>query len=425
MKTPLAAGLSRPIVVQMIIVYRYSFTKDRNRMGRVASEDNLVKEWAIVGAGPAGCHLAISLLAARQTDLNGLVLLDSREPLSLWKQRTANCGMTFLRSSSVHHIGVSTAALSRFGKRTLQQSEKWTGKVGSPSLELFNSHCSHLCQRYSLRSLWSKARVTRLSRMGQTYRLFTDDGTLDARRVVLALGPLWSRRLPGWLEVARDRTDFLLDPDFRPHQIPGGQRLAVLGGGMTSVQTALTLCRKNPVTLLTRSPIKVREFDIGPGWMGPVNRSFLAQTPESRRQLITRNRIPGTVNQRIHAGLRSALAKGHLSHRILESPQSSLSSRTVAIHDQGESLLFDRVLVGTGFQTGLHPLHQTIADELKAPLSRCGTPLLSPQLEWLPGMFVVGCHAELTLGPAAGNLVGTRLAAEKILQLSATPGVSS
>lgn len=377
-----------------------------------------LKEWAIIGAGPAGCHFAISLLAGGHTSPSELTLLDSREPLSLWKQRTANCGMTFLRSSAVHHIGVSTAALARFEKRTFRSGREWRGKARSPSLRLFNSHCGHLCQKYSLHRIWTRAQVTRLSRVGDTYRIFIGGEFIEARRVVLALGPVWNRRLPPWLEVARDQTDFLLDPDFRYDEITGGQRLAVLGGGMTSVQAALHLCRKNSVTLLTRAPIRVCEFDVVRGWMGPMGRSFLAQTPESRRRIIAEKRKPGTVNRYVYATLRDGLARGYLSHRILDSPQCSVSGGAIAVQDQGHSHEFDRIYIGTGFETGLHPLQETIAREHKAPLSSCGTPLLSARLEWLPGLFVVGCHAELGIGPAAGNLLGARLAAEKVLELA-------
>jgi cation diffusion facilitator CzcD-associated flavoprotein CzcO len=203
-----------------------------------------MRDWVIVGAGPVGCHLAISLLQSGQTGRDQIALLDDKEPLSLWKRRADSCGMSYLRSSCVHHIGISTAALSQFRKRLFPGLSERRGKVGSPSLRLFNSHCDHLCREFSLRELWRKDRVERISLASNgTYRVHSGHAVVEARRVVLALGPAWRPRIPSWLESARERISFLLDPGFQREQIPVGSRIAVLGGGMTAVQAALELSR--------------------------------------------------------------------------------------------------------------------------------------------------------------------------------------
>lgn len=375
-----------------------------------------MKEWAIVGAGPAGCHLAIRLIAGGQVKKNDIVLLDPVEPFALWKKRTANCGMTHLRSGSVHHVGVSTASLLRFGKKFSRGAADWRGKVNSPSLQLFNSHCAHLCKEYQLGQCWNRAKVSRVVRADDRYRLDFKGGSVEAERVVLALGPVWNRQLPPWLEPARSRVSYLLDPALGRPKKETSARVVVIGGGMTSVQAALSLCKKSTVTLLTRSPIRISEFDVVPGWMGPVGRSFRSKDPGDRRRLIFLKRRPGSVNQCIYNELQTRLGRGEIAHRQLHSPRCSVTEHCVRIQDQDWTVEADQVLLGTGFETRLHLLQQAIVQELRAPISACGFPLLKENLEWLPGLFVVGCHAELELGPAAGNLIGARLAAERILR---------
>jgi hypothetical protein len=172
------------------------------------------------------------------------------------------------------------------------------------------------------------------------------------------------------------------------------------------------------VTLFTRGKVRVSEFDVVPGWMGPVGKVFSSQSASGRRKLIEEKRQGGTVNPAVFAELSAQLAKGELKHELISSPRCLLSRGTVSIHDCSGNFTFDHVLLGTGFEKGLHPLQLQVSRDLKAPRSDCGVPLLDSGLQWLPGLFVAGCHAELALGPTAGNLLGARLAAKRILKVA-------
>ena len=44
----------------------------------------------------------------------------------------------------------------------------------------------------------------------------------------------------------------------------------------------------------------------------------------------------------------------------------------------------------------------------------CGFPIIDSGLQWGPGLFVTGWLAELELGPLARNIVGARMAADRI-----------
>ncbi|MDN8760028.1 pyridine nucleotide-disulfide oxidoreductase, partial [Staphylococcus aureus] len=71
-----------------------------------------------------------------------------------------------------------------------------------------------------------------------------------------------------------------------------------------------------------------------------------------------------------------------------------------------------------GFKSTLlqQPMIQSLITNEHAPLTRCGFPSISPELEWLPQLFVSGGLADLELGPFARNIMGGREAAQRIKQ---------
>ena len=57
---------------------------------------------------------------------------------------------------------------------------------------------------------------------------------------------------------------------------------------------------------------------------------------------------------------------------------------------------------------------QSLIKNEDAPLTRCGLPSISSELEWLPQLFVSGGLADLELGPFARNIMGGREAAKEL-----------
>ena len=51
---------------------------------------------------------------------------------------------------------------------------------------------------------------------------------------------------------------------------------------------------------------------------------------------------------------------------------------------------------------------------MNAPLTKCGFPNISYELEWLPNLFVAGGLADLELGPFGRNIMGGRRTSERI-----------
>ena len=157
--------------------------------------------WCVVGAGPVGCQAALCLRRQVGVKSESLSLLDPCRPLEVWSRRTESCGMRYLRSPSVHHLGPGSSDLVRFQKQRYRTGKPWRGKSNSPKLDLFNAHSGHLVEESGLQKAWIPAKVERLVRNGSGFSLETNQGDFLAGRVVLALGPCWLMRIL-WVQDA-------------------------------------------------------------------------------------------------------------------------------------------------------------------------------------------------------------------------------
>jgi hypothetical protein len=371
--------------------------------------------WAIVGAGPHGCHLAVRLLDAKKARPEQIVLLDPHPPLYLWNRRTENVAMPYLRSSMTHHLGPGSADLERFARRLGSASVAWSGRYRCPSWPIFQAHCRHIVDLYELRKLWQSRAVSGLTADGHRYRLQTFQGELTADRVVLALGQPMELSWPSW--IPRSENIFhLLDPEFRLSQIPGAGDLCVLGRGMSAAQAALHFCQERKVDLLVRGNLKLSDFDFPAGRSAFEYSSLAKHAVEKRSRSVREARAFGTVNARVKADLLSAQRHGRLSLRVAQegdwSPTEDLAFRWGDIWYRPAAML-----LGTGFQQpSSRALTETIRQALGLPVSPCGLPLTNGALEWAPRLYLTGGLAELAVGPTARNILGARHAATAILK---------
>ena len=79
---------------------------------------------------------------------------------------------------------------------------------------------------------------------------------------------------------------------------------------------------------------------------------------------------------------------------------------------------FDYLCLATGFAQappGAELLHQLV-DKVSVSTAPCGYPIADKYLQIAENIFVSGALAELELGPASRNIVGARLAAERIVR---------
>jgi len=384
-------------------------------------------EWLIVGSGVHGTHLSHQIMNHGGVHRDRIRVLDPHPvPLARWDTLMARVGVAYLRSPVVHHLDAEPWSLKRFARRWRSPTglQPWITRYKRPSVELFRAHVDALSAASHLDALRLEGRAIGIRRMTGGLRVETTGGPLEARRVVLALGssesPLW----PEWARRLGDRggeVGHVFDADFAP--LPSGARVAVLGGGSTAAQTALAFARTNPgaVTLLSRHAPRLSPFDTDHGWMGPrqMGGFWRERSLSTRRILIRQARRQGSCPPEVASSVRAAFRSGTLDHRLATVTDADLTPEGAIQLDFGADappILVDRLVLATGFdpaRPGGDWLGRAIQD-LGLPCAPCGFPIVDRRLQWQDGLFVSGALAELEVGPVARNILGARVAAERL-----------
>ena len=274
-------------------------------------------DWAIVGGGIHGVHLAARLLGEVGVPRHALRIVDpGNKLLSRWRTRTDLTGMRHLRSPSVHHLDLHPESLRSFARRRKRRPKGLFARpYDRPALGFFNRHCDEVVDRFGLKCLHLRDRVVGFSVDCDAVSLALGGGeTLLARNVVLAMGDGDAPRLPEWFSEHDPRVQHVFAPGFDgwPTEISS---LAVIGGGISAGQIALRLVAEgHEVHLVARHPLRKSQFDSDPGWLGPKFMSHFAREPclETRRSMIAGARCSGSVPPDVLRALERAIDRGRL-----------------------------------------------------------------------------------------------------------------
>ncbi len=218
----------------------------------------------------------------------------------------------------------------------------------------------------------------------------------------------------------------VFDPDFDPGRFEQAAAPVVVGGGVTAAQVACHAAERSGrrVVLLTRGPLRVRQFDSAPCFIGPrCLAAFLAEpTPAARRRYIEEARYPGTmprdVEQTLLAEERVAILEREVTG-IEPADTGAAAGSRLRLHLRGEvsPVESDLVVLATGFERRL-PLSRIISDlahRHDLPTGPSGSPVPDRYLRWHPRLLVTGALGELEIGPAAPNIIGAHLAARRLV----------
>ncbi len=386
-------------------------------------------DWLIVGGGVHGTYFSHVLTGPCGFGRDRVRVLDPHDdPLRDWFQRARGSCMDFLRSPGVHHIDVEPFSLLHFSRGPAAPASSETyGVYNLPSACLFEAHAHATMERRRSRELRLRGSARALARVPGGWRVETDAGAIETRRVLLALGPARPLNWPSWASSARaggGRVEHVLARSEYPKAL-GVSRVAVIGSGCTAAHVVLSLARERVerLTWITTEGLRHAEYDSDPGWLGPKYLSGFEQVraPEERRRSIQRARQPGSIPERLLRPLRMAIARqrvelvtGRVREAAIES-EGRLALTTLTGTRLGS---FDLALLATGFaheRPGGLWLREAEAD-LGLATAPCGYPLLAPSLEWRHGLLVAGELAELELGPTARNIGGARIAAERLVR---------
>lgn len=365
-------------------------------------------DWLIVGGGLHGSHLALVLrqrLGVAASDLRAVD--DAPAPFAVWRQRVAACGMAYLRSPQTHHLGLRSDALRTLAARC-GVDQPFTPPYKRPATALFDAHCAEVAEAAA--PVREYDHVEHIEACAGGYRVHGRHDVWRARRVVLATGPAAPQR-PDW---AQD-VPHVFDPGFSRQALPRGGSVAVVGGGLTAAQLALSLvdAGRQAHVIGPHAP-RHADFDSTPCYAGPrCLAPFLRADWHGRRRLIAQARNPGTLPGDVAAGIAQARGEGCVVWH--EGRAVSADDNGVGLAD-GRRIAADAVVLATGFadQRPGGALVDRLIEDFELPLAPCGYPAPDADLQWRPGLFVTGGLAELELGPMAGNIRGARLAGERL-----------
>ncbi|MEM9408615.1 MAG: FAD/NAD(P)-binding protein [Acidobacteriota bacterium] len=380
-------------------------------------------DWLVVGGGLHGVHLAARLIVETGVAPSRLRIVDPADRLlDTWLTRTERTGMQYLRSPSVHHIGVGPWDLERFaGKRKTRKPGMFAAPYSRPSLELFNSHSQSVVDDLGLARLHVRAQVEECWPRTEGVRVILCNGrVLDAERAILALGTselAW----PDWASRRSSHVVHIFDPGFALKE--PNSHIAVVGGGITAVQTALTMeAEGKRVDLVSRHAPRQHQFDSDPGWLGPKRMAGFQCVNDfsQRRQMISQARHRGSAPPDVMQRLRRALKKGRIRWRDSEVRELIPTEDGASLcFDDGSTLAVDQTVLATGVETRRPGgrLVDRMVDECGLRTADCGYPIVDRHLRWHPRVHLSGALAELELGPTARNIAGARRAAARLVGL--------
>ncbi|WP_078555321.1 NAD(P)-binding domain-containing protein [Alkalihalobacterium alkalicellulosilyticum] len=381
-------------------------------------------DWLIIGGGIQGCTMASYLRLKKKVASDKVAIIDPHPaPLARWTQCTSIISMPYLRSPSIHHLEPEPFALEKYAKEK-KKKEFLVAPYDRPNISLFNEHCEHVFQQIQINKSWVQGRVKRLQKQNLHWKISLENGEeFKSKNVVIAIGlsdhPYW----PQWAaQLKNDGASVFHVFEDSPKKLQSTREVTIIGGGISAAHLAMKWGNLIPgqVTLLTRHPLRVHQFDSDPGWLGPkYMRDFSKVTNyEQRRDIIKKARHRGSLPLELKTRLLQAERERKISIQIDEVIDAKTTHNEIELSLTSKATKkTNAILLATGFhQTipGIEWIHPIVETE-GLRCAKCGYPIIGPDLQWDRGLFVLGPLAELEIGPVARNIAGARRGAERII----------
>ena len=372
----------------------------------------------IIGAGPFGLSISTHL---RNRGIEHTIV---GRPLNTWRVHMP-LGL-FLKSEphgSVIHAPVKGYDIASYCK--LHGFDDYVDRVGPLSLERFLGYADWFAKELvpDIKDLT----VTKITPRDGGFQVeFAEDAPMFARQVVVATGLMPYARVPR--ELSHLPSDLMThSKEWGDLSVLGGKRVAVLGGGQSSLQTAALLHEAGAdVHVIVRKPeifweksvtqeiglldyIKSPPVVLCDGWACvaygvPDVFRLMPHKMRIHKALSTfgpsgawwlRERVEGVVDVMNSHSLKSAEAHGSGVRLHLNGPKVSTFDA-------------DHVIAGTGFNVDVKALpfmSEAIRANLKtdvkfARVDRAGQ-------SSVPGLYFAGVHTMTSLGPGARFIAGT------------------
>ncbi|MDG0059145.1 FAD-dependent oxidoreductase [Priestia sp. P5] len=375
----------------------------------------------IVGAGLAGISIAAKAwhLGFRNEDL---IILDENDYFAKqFIERTRNINQKVMRSPYKHHTGpsqdLSLSDFARLNYKKLSRAEKHQlyldrlGERAIPPLDFFLSHTIHVVIKHSLHTNAYKFKVKEIYKKGDSWIIEDDNNNLiQSKYVILALGSKVSNSnqippmtVPLFNSLSTSINDYLSEKN---------QDICVVGSGNTAAHVILSaLLRGKKVNWIIRNEEIYKCTDIPHEYWRDEGLSSFMKLSIPERELKLKEIFHGSAMLEHFYLFRYFKKRGSLKvyeHTVIEK-QVALDKIQLS---NKEIIHVDAVVLSNGLVPSKLP---SIQFDI---LTKKGLPILIDEtLEVAKGsnLYIASTHSILSLGPAAKNIDGARLASERIL----------
>ncbi len=384
-------------------------------------------ELLVVGAGISGIALA-----ARATHLGftgqRLAILDSNETFAAqWQKRTCAINQKVMRSTYAHHLApaedLSLADFARLRSGLLTASEKRQlelarmGERSLPSLKLFMAHCAHVVRAHALYQSAFRTHVSSIIRSGSRWVVRDHEGQeVRAKYVILALGQRASLLEEVGSKDGAMRVIDALECSVNAY-LNSARTLCIVGSGNTAAHVILeAVLAGKEVHWVVRNEERYDCFDIPHHFWRDEGYIPFAKLPYSRR-LARLNELHHGSAMPEHFWLFRVFKERGLLHvhegkGLAEVVARNAEGALVRLSD-GTEIVADTLVNATGMRLTSLPV-------VDPPLRLNGDfPILEDTTLEATGhknLFIASAHAALSIGPAAKNIDGARLSAERIFR---------
>lgn len=393
-------------------------------------------EYLIIGGGIHGTCVARWLLETETLTHDDITIIDpGGELLASFEEKADACGMEYLRSPYVHHIGTEPFGLEEYAERRGRTDELVSthGNPRRPSVALFFDYSRHVVETSGLDVIHLQAKATDVKRSGDYLVVETDAGDRRAKRVILAIGHAGAYDIPEWAMNLPDKAPayHVWEEGYEQSRVKAYDgETYVIGGGITAGQVALDLGSDGAeVTMLSRSPLQIEATDSDPRWLNwshvCEHLHRLPSEPTTRRRLVNDERFDGTMPPYLMDEITDATDEGLLTKEIGEVRNARDTTDGITLFlDDGSIRPNVQIVLATGFaDVHPHPFIERIAANLQLATGDNGMPVLDDEtLEWVSAdgshrsnMYVVGALADSVIGPFAHNIAGAKRAAERLV----------
>ncbi|NWK85173.1 NAD(P)-binding domain-containing protein [Staphylococcus sp. GSSP0090] len=373
-----------------------------------------MSSWTIIGGGIQAVTIAIKLRSLG-LDASKLTIIDPHSHLcEQFDHYTKRINMPYLRSPCVHHVHPNPFHLKQYGKKMHYTHDSY-GPYKRPNRDIFMEHTHDLIHRYNLNNCHIRGTVSQIKHDQSQWHILCHNQWLSSTHVVIAFGCNHDPYIPELCQNQPDVSHIFQDnPQFNHNASH------VIGSGISAAHLTLKLLKANSakhIHLWMKKDISIHDFDADPGWLGPKNMKHFSQLTSStaRYNLIKAERHKGSMPKELELRLKKYIAQGRLT--IHKNEVTNITKHY--IHTEQYCMYYDHILLATGFKESImqQPLIKQLVNDYQAPIAHCGLPSITPNLEWLPNLYVSGGLADLELGPFARNIMGGREAALRISEV--------